>query len=79
MNARTDNKKRITCDAAVAALKVLGRSVRAKEIAEALGTTSRAVATALRGACEEGRVSIVYKKTGIATYRFKRMKKGPTP
>lgn len=64
----------ITCDRAVRALKELGRSQRAREIAAHLGAGTRAVATALRGAVNDGRVSISYRhKDGVARYRFIRL------
>lgn len=64
---------RITTEQAVLALKGIGLSTAAKGIAERMGTDSRAVATALRGAVKDGRVSITYRK-GIGCYRFKRLK-----
>lgn len=64
---------RITCEDAVRALKNRGLSTTAKCLAQFLpGADSRAVATALRKATNDGRVSIRYKK-GIALYRFKRL------
>lgn len=70
------NRKRITCNDAVLALKAIGRSVPAKEIATHLGTDSRAVATALRDAVTDGRVTISYRKN-IGLYRFKRLTAKP--
>lgn len=66
---------RVTCDDAVKALKAINTSVGAKAIAAHLGTSSRAVATALRQATEDGRVSMRFKG-GLALYRFKRMRAG---
>lgn len=63
---------KITCEDAVLMLKKLKLSNQAKNIAARLGTDSRAVATALRAAVKDGRVSINYKK-GIGFYRFKRL------
>ena len=64
---------KITCEDAVLALKKHGLSTTAKCLAQFLpGADSRAVATALRNATRDGRVSIRYSK-GIATYRFKRL------
>ena len=64
--------KKITCQDAVLALKQRGLSTPAKDIAEMLGTDSRAVATALRSATKDGRVTSTHRK-GIAFYRFKRL------
>jgi len=44
----------------------------AKAIADYLFTDSRAVATALRAATDDGRVHVMYKG-GIAQYRFTRL------
>lgn len=63
---------KITCDQAVRALKELGTSSPAKNIAARLDTDSRAVATALRQAVKDGRVSWSFKE-GIAFYRFVRL------
>lgn len=63
----------ITADMCVRALKDHKLSTTAKVVAELLGTSSRAVATALRAPCEDGRVSRRFKK-GIALYRFVRLK-----
>lgn len=76
------NDAKITGEDAVRALKKLGRSVPATEIAAALSTSPRAVATALRAAVNDGRVSIRYgaarsfsgAKLQVALYRFKRLK-----
>jgi hypothetical protein len=73
---------KITCDDAVRALKRIGRSSTASLIACELKTSSRAVATALREAVNDGRVSIRYgaarsytgAKLQVALYRFKRLK-----
>lgn len=77
--------RKITCADAVMALKKLGRSVPATEISRELGTTPRAVATALRRACSDGRVSIRYgaarsypgARLQVALYRFRRMNPKP--
>ncbi|QXV72212.1 hypothetical protein Acf1_00015 [Acidovorax phage ACF1] len=68
---------RITCEQAVLALKELRTSHPAKSIALHLGTDARAVATALRAATNDGRVSCSWSK-GLAYYRFVRLspKKG---
>ena len=64
---------KITCEDAVLALKKHGLSTTAKCLAQLLpGADSRAVATALRNATRDGRVTITYRK-GIAWYRFKRL------
>jgi hypothetical protein len=63
---------KISCADAVMALKKHGLTAHAKVIAEILGTDSRAVATALRNAVDDGRVSRRYKR-GLALYRFKRL------
>lgn len=67
---------KITCDQAVRALKELRTSNPAKNIAAKLGTDSRAVATALRQAVKDGRVTWSFIK-GIAFYRFVRLAKAP--
>jgi len=67
---------RITAEQAVLALKAIGLSSSAKVIAERMGTDSRAVATAMRGAVADGRVSIAYGKS-VARYRFKRLTPKP--
>ena len=64
--------KKITCEDAVMALKKLKVFVPAKLIATVLDTDSRAVATALRKATNDGRVYVRYSK-GIAEYRFTRL------
>lgn len=64
---------KITCEDAVRALKNEGLSTTAKCLAQHLpGSDSRAVATALRKAVKDGRVTWTFKK-GIAFYRFKRL------
>lgn len=63
---------KITCADAVLELKKLRVTATAKVIAERLNTDSRAVATSLRKAVADGRVSITFRK-GIGRYRFKRM------
>lgn len=69
--------KRITADDCVRALKARKTAHPASAVAKDLGSTSRAVATALRGPVKDGRVSWNFKK-GIALYRFVRLnpKKG---
>ena len=64
--------EKITCEDAVMVLKKIKVLVPAKWIAEKLGTDSRAVATALRKATNDGRVYVRYRK-GIAEYRFTRL------
>lgn len=64
----------ITCNEAVLELKKIRRSTTAKELADRMNTDSRAVATALRKATEDGRVAIIYgRRRGIGLYRFKRL------
>lgn len=68
--------KRITTDDAVRALKARKTAHPASAIAADLGVSSRAVATALRRAVNDGRVSINFRpirRTGVATYRFVRL------
>ena len=62
---------KVTCEQVVRMLKEIGVSTTAKHVAERMGTSSRAVATALRAATEDKRVSFRYKK-GICWYRFVR-------
>jgi hypothetical protein len=64
---------RITTDDAVRALKARKTAHPASAIAQDLGSTSRGVATALRHAVRDGRVSWRFKK-GIALYRFVRLR-----
>lgn len=72
---------KIDCEDAVRVLKSAGRSITARCVASALNTSSRAVATALRAAVKDGRVSIRYgaarsytgAKLQVALYRFKRL------
>jgi hypothetical protein len=68
--------KTITADACVKALKIAGRRIPAKAIAEIVGGDSRAVATALRKPTHDGRVDWTFKK-GIAHYRFVRLTPAP--
>lgn len=68
--------KRITTEDAVRALKARRTAHPASSIAGDLGVTSRAVATALRAAVKDGRVSWRFKR-GIALYRFVRLAKQP--
>lgn len=63
---------KVTAEQCVVALKTMGLSTSAKNIAHQLDSTSRAVATALRAPCADGRVTITYRK-GIGYYRFKRL------
>ncbi len=63
---------KITCDDAVRALKRHGPPAAAKHLARMLDTDSRAVATALRNAVYDGRVTTKYVG-GIAYYRFVRL------
>jgi len=64
--------KKITCEDAVMVLKRLKVLVPAKLVATVLDTDSRAVATALRKATNDGRVYVRHRK-GIAEYRFTRL------
>jgi hypothetical protein len=66
----------LTCEEAVRALKRVRLSTTAKSLAARQATSSRAVATALRAATEDGRVSVTYKR-GLAYYRFVRLKSKP--
>lgn len=71
--------KRITTHDAVRAAKARKTAHPASALASDLGSTSRAVATAMRAAVKDGRVSIRYIG-GIAFYRFVRLsKRGATP
>lgn len=63
----------VTCEQVVSALKTIGRSVKAAQVAYYMGTDSRAVATALRKATKDGRVTITYRKN-FGWYRFVRSK-----
>lgn len=71
--------KKITCEQVVLALKAHRLSTTAASIAARMGTDSRAVATAVRAAVKDGRVTRHYKKAGkgqqvCAYYRFMRLK-----
>lgn len=68
--------KKITAEQAVRELQAVGLSTNAAALADRMGTTSRAVATALRSPTQDGRVSITYRK-GIGFYRFKRLRAKP--
>lgn len=63
---------KVTAEQCVRALKEIGLSTPAARLAERMGTTSRAVATALRQPCHDGRVSWNFRK-GVAWYRFVRL------
>jgi len=68
---------KITCKDAVLFLKKRGLSTTAESIALAMthagcATTSRAVATALRSAVNDGRVTITFRR-GRGFYRFVRL------
>ena len=63
---------KITTDDAVRALKARKTAHPAMAIAQDLGSTSRGVATALRQAVKDGRVSWRFIK-GVAFYRFVRL------
>lgn len=78
--------KKITTDDAVRALKKLGVSSTAKTVASLLcagesgAVSSRSVATALRGAVDDGRVKSTWRKGGqVARYRFVRLTAKPVP
>lgn len=70
--------KRITCEDAVLALKKRQLSTPAYCLCEVLDADSRAVATALRAAVKDGRVTISYRK-GRGYYRFVRLSPRKTP
>lgn len=79
MNERPEptRPEKVTAEDCVQALKNIGLPVTAAALAGYMGTTSRAVATALRKPMRDGRVTAKFsKKTGICTWRFKRMRKG---
>lgn len=63
--------KKTTAAEAVQALKQHKLSLKAAQLADIMGTDSRAVATALRGPVKDGRVHWHFKK-GVAWYRFVR-------
>lgn len=63
---------KITCMDVVLQLKKVKTLVPAKWLAKRLATSSRAVATALRTAVDDGRVYRSFTK-GLAWYRFTRM------
>jgi hypothetical protein len=65
-----DNK--VTCADVVKALKSRGLSTTAAALAGSLQTSSRAVATALRQATDDGRVRMTFKGWR-AWYRFVRL------
>lgn len=70
--------KNITCNDAVLALKTLKTSSPATTVAAFTKTSSRSVATALRAAVKDGRVSRHYRRPGkgcqvCAFYRFVRI------
>lgn len=68
--------RKITAQMCVEALKAVGKSIPAKELADFITRTdSRAVATALRKPVHDGRVKMIYnrKNRGVWTYRFVRM------
>ncbi|WP_428383661.1 hypothetical protein [Nevskia ramosa] len=67
---------RVTAADVVAALKIIGRTVRVRELAHKIGTEdTRAVATAARLPAKDGRIRVRYPKThGGASYRFVRLK-----
>ena len=66
--------KPITADDCVRKLKWLKTAAVASDIAFWLGSTSRAVATALRGPVKDGRVSARMARAGVMYYRFVRLK-----
>ncbi|MCA2999850.1 MAG: hypothetical protein ING75_14735 [Rhodocyclaceae bacterium] len=69
---------KVKCEEVVLALKRNKNSMTAKNLAKVLGTSSRAIATALRTAVEDGRVSINYKLLrNTALYRFVRLTAKP--
>jgi hypothetical protein len=55
-------KQKITGEMCVQALKTSEQSITASEIAQLVGSDSRAVATALRKPVRDGRVKIMYKR-----------------
>ena len=72
INGDKNMATKITCEDVVIELKKIKTLVSAKWLAGKLDTDSRAVATALRKATNDGRVYVRYRK-GIAEYRFTRM------
>ncbi len=67
---------KVTAEQCVMALKRRNLNSTAKELADYLGTDSRAVATAMRKPVRDGRVTIRYTR-GLgfgASYRFVRLK-----
>ena len=66
--------KKITANDVVLALKAIKLSTSAKSLAFWMNTSSRAIATALRGPVDDGRIYCRYQK-GIAYYRFVRLAK----
>ena len=67
--------KRITGDAVVRALKVIGRVVNVRELARVVGTDdTRTVASASRKPSADGRIRISYpRRGGGARYKFVRL------
>lgn len=78
MTTPTLGSNKLTTADAVRALQKLRLSSSAAIVAAHLGTTSRAVATALRSAVADGRVRRRFTK-GIAWYRFVRLTAKPLP
>ena len=68
----TPTQPPITCEACVLALKKHGLSTTAECLAQFLNSNSRNVATAIRKATRDGRVTMSFKK-GRAFYRFVRL------
>jgi predicted transcriptional regulator len=66
--------KTITAEDCVLALKARKTAHTASDIAGDLGSTSRAVATALRMPVKDGRISARFTKEGVMYYRFVRLK-----
>lgn len=69
---------KITCEQVVLALKTLKTSSPASTVAAFMKTTSRSVATALRAAVKDGRVSAHYRRPAkgqqkCCMYRFVRL------
>lgn len=69
---------KVTADDCVRAAQAIRTACSAQQIAERLGTSPRAVATAIRSAVKDGRVSIRFPKgLNMALYRFVRVKAKP--
>jgi len=70
--------QKVTGDMVLRAVKEIGRSCTAKEIAYHLGIDTRTVATAMRGPISRGQATIHYRRPGkgqqvCGHYRFRRL------